>query len=127
MSEPPHERRKARRFTLRTWARVILAPLGEEAPGQLIDLSMSGASITTRWAITSGVGVYVTFRYAGELCEATGRVLRVFPFGEMYGVAVEFGIANQNLGRFLREFEETHEASRPELLARIEDLVIQIA
>lgn len=127
MSTEHDERRKHRRFTLSKRARLVLTPLREEADGQLIDLSLEGASITARWAVTAGVGVYLTFTVGGVLCEATGSVLRVFPFGDNFGLAVEFGVANGAFGDFLRRLEDAHEANRPDIMGEIVDLVIQIA
>jgi len=120
------DRRKHRRFTLGTWGRVVLAPVGTEAPGQLIDLSSHGASITTRWAVTNGVGVFLSFRTGEQLCEATGSVVRVFPFGDLYGLAVELGYANAAFLGFLGALEAAAEASRPDMLETIDDLVISL-
>ncbi len=120
------ERRKHRRFTLGKWGRVVLSPIGAEAPGQLIDLSSHGASITTRWAVTAGVGVFVSFRAGDQTCEATGSVIRVFPFGELYGLAVNLGYANDEFAGFLQALENAHEASRPDMLEAIEDLMISL-
>lgn len=120
------DRRKHRRFTLGKWGRVVLSPIGTEAPGQLIDMSSHGASITTRWAVTAGVGVFVSFRAGGQACEATGSVVRVFPFGELYGLAVELGYANPEFLGFLRALEAAPEASRPDMLDTIEELVVSL-
>lgn len=120
------DRRKHRRFALGKWGRVVLSPVGTEAPGQLMDLSSHGASITTRWAVTNGVGVFFSFHTGGQLCEATGSVVRVFPFGELYGLAVELGYANDEFLGFLNALEAAAEASRPDMLATIEDLVIKL-
>lgn len=121
------ERRKHRRFTLSKRARVILGPIQQESSGQLVDLSANGASLTTEWAITAGVGVFVTFAVGGRSCEATGHVVRVFPFGAVYGVAVEFGVANEEFYEFLRELDRAHEAARPDMLGAIEQLCVHVA
>lgn len=127
MTDDPQNRRKHRRFTLSRAARMILAPLHEESPGQLIDISVNGASLTTRWAITAGVHVFISFVYEGESCEATGSVVRVFPFGRVYGLAVEFGFANEALAGFIQILEATPDATRPHLLDRVSEITVQIA
>lgn len=127
MTDDHHNRRKHRRFTLSRAARMVLAPLREESSGQLIDLSETGASLTTRWAITAGVHVFISFVHQGVPCEATGSVVRVFPFGALYGLAVEFGFANDALYGFVRTLEATPEATRPHLLDGVSEIVVQIA
>lgn len=122
------DRRKHRRFSLMKPAAIILGPTGEHTTGKLYDLSLTGASIVTTWAVTTGVGTYIRFVLAtGIECEATGSVIRVYPFGKEFGVAIQFGYANGPFGAFLHRLEAAGEANRPDLLAEINDLSIQFA
>jgi hypothetical protein len=122
------ERRRHRRFTLRKKAAMTLAPTGEEGAGHLVDMSETGASITAPWSVTVGVGVYIQFVIAPDVaCEATGSVVRVFPFGDDFGLAVDLGYANPAFIHFLRNLDGAAEAIRPDYLADIRDLTIRIA
>ena len=121
------ERRRHRRFTLRKKAAMTLGPTGEEGAGHLVDLSETGASLTAPWSVASGVGVYIHFQIVDVACEATGSVVRVFPFGDHVGLAVDLGYANPTFIHFLRNLDEAAEAVRPDFLADIRDLTIRIA
>jgi len=123
------DRRRHRRFTLRKRAALELGSLGEGGEGHLVDLSETGASITAPWAVAAGVGIYIQFNLAPDVpCEATGSVVRVFPFGGgHYGLAVELGYANPAFIHFLRNLDAAAEAIRPDFLADIRDLRIRIA
>jgi len=127
VSEVPDDRRRHRRFTLRKRASMVLSPVGESGTGHLVDLSETGASITAPWAVAVGVGVYIQFMVHDVPCEATGRVVRVFPFGGHYGLAVDLGYANPSFLHFLRNLDSAAEAVRPDVRGDIADLQIRIA
>jgi hypothetical protein len=122
------ERRRHRRFALRLPATLSLSGGAAGGPAHLADLSEGGAFLTCRAALPVDAGVYVRFRIDGEtVCEATGSVLRVMPFGAEQGVAVAFVYANEALLAFLRALHAALDADRPELLADIRGLEIQVA
>jgi hypothetical protein len=120
------ERRRHRRygFTLRASVRAGGSP--EPVPGTLMDMSAGGAFFTAPVEAAEGASGYVRFQRGRELCEATGRVVRVLPFGSMQGVGVEFAFANDGLIYFLRELSAAAEVVRGDLLTQIEELALQI-
>jgi hypothetical protein len=97
--------------------------------GHLLELSAGGAFITTRTdaSIAAGAGVFVHFVYQrDQVCEATGHVVRVLPFGAERGLAIEFGFANPELSQLLHTLGSTPAALLPELLGDISDIEIRL-
>jgi hypothetical protein len=122
------DRRRHRRFTLRKRAALELGSPPARGDGHRVELSETGASLTVPWAVAVGAGIYIQFTLAPDVhCEATGSVIRVFPFGGHHGLAVELGYANPAFIHFLRNLDAAAEAIRPDFLSDIRDLRIHIA
>ena len=95
--------------------------------GKLIDLSRTGASISSSVEPASTAGIYLRFLIQPDVrCEATGSVMRLLPLGGNWGLGVEFAYVNDSLQIFLRNLEAAAEAVRPDILRDIRDLTITI-
>lgn len=129
MEDPPdHDRRKHRRFSLRLPAVVAVGPEQRLERGQLIEMSAGGASLTTTFPIELESSAYIRFVLPdGRECEATGTVVRSMPLGREYGLALEFRFVNGALDEFLDALEAVPQAARPDMLAEIRDLHVQVA
>ncbi len=93
-----------------------------------MDLSAGGAAFRARVDVARGAPVFVDFAYQKTwICQATGHVVRVLPFGAPSGVEIEFGFANDELQTFLRTFDQISEALRPNLLRALSDMRVRIA
>ena len=121
------DRRRHRRYVLQTEVAVLVGPQKTRKRGKLLDLSVGGAFLAAPVQAEVGSGVFVSFIYWGNhLCEATGHVVRILPFGQELGMAIEFGFINEGLGAFLRAYERTAEALRPELLDALTEFQIRL-
>lgn len=90
-----------------------------------MDLSESGAALTSPRPVPVHSGVFLRFRIDPDIsCEATGAVVRSHRFGELWGVGVDLTYANQPFLNFLRNLDSVHEAERPALLGDIRDLQV---
>jgi hypothetical protein len=122
--------RKPCKFALQLDAILLTGADRSRLQGHLLELSDSGAFITLRsdLSIAAGASVFVHFVYQRhQVCEATGHVARVLPFGVQRGVAIEFGFANAELGELLHTLAGTPPALLPELLGEISDIEIRLA
>ncbi len=95
--------------------------------GRLLDLSVGGAFITAVTRPEIGAGAFLTFTYWGNhACEATGHVVRILPFGSEIGVGIELAFANEAFLSFLKTYERTAEALRPELIDALADIQVRL-
>jgi hypothetical protein len=123
-----HERRKHRRFSLRLAAVVAVGSDQRLERGELIEMSAGGASLSVGFPVAVETAAYIRFLSPqGRECEATGQVVRAMPFGRTHGIALEFRFVNTALDEFLATLEATQQALRPDLLAQIRELRIQVA
>jgi len=127
MTGDGQDRRRHRRFALGKPARIVLAPTRQESRGELMDLSRAGASVVTDIAVTAGVGIYIYFVVGDVEHEATGSVLRAFPFGARFGLAIDLGFVTDPFLAFLDRLASASEAGRPDIMDEIEGLTIRIA
>jgi hypothetical protein len=124
------DRRKHRRFGLRKPASLRVSAVAESLRGHLTDMSEGGAYITVppeAQDVDVGGAAYVRFVVDGHVCEATGQVVRVMPFGAERGVGVAFAVANDELIEFLRKLATASEFVRPTMLGDIDELFVQLA
>ena len=118
------DRRRHRRFVLSLPASIERGP--ERGRGHLVDLSELGASLSAPSAVAAGTPTYLFFDLVPDIrCEATGAVVRVVPFGRLYGIGVELAYANPGYLHFLRNLDATPEAIRPVLLGDIRGLTVR--
>jgi hypothetical protein len=123
-----HDRRKHRRFSLRLAAVVTVGADQRLERGQLIEMSAGGASLSLRVPVSVDSSAYLRFLLPdGRECEATGTVVRAMPMGGEHGMALEFRFVNGALDDFLTLLDATPQAARPDLLADIRDLHVQVA
>lgn len=125
------ERRKHRRFTLQVPVAVYAGNQPAPVQGRLIDLAASGTFVAAGANPSLGSGAFVYCLYSDSRgtydCEAAGRVVRVLPFDDDTGIAVEFSFANSELIAFLRHLERAAEPLKSDLLTRISRIEIKLA
>jgi hypothetical protein len=125
---PPAPRKQCK-FALQLDATLLMGAERCRLTGHLLELSEGGAFITTGTdaSIAAGAGVFVHFVYQRQkVCEATGHVARVLPFGAERGLAIEFGFANSELSQLLHTLGSTPPALLPDLLGDISDIQIRL-
>lgn len=114
-------------MVLQTPVEVLVGPEKAVRPGRLLDLSAGGAFISAAVQAKVGDGVFISFVYwADDVCEATGQIIRIMPFGADHGLAIEFAIANDPLLYFVQTYERTPEALRPELIESLSDIRVRL-
>lgn len=125
------DRRKHRRVALRVPATLYVHGEQAELPGHIQDFSESGASFTSPYPVDVNAVIYIGFSVGTHAdrprCEATGRIIRVLPFGAIVGAGIEFQFADENFIAYLRQLADCREAERMDLLGQIRDLELHLA
>ena len=116
------DRRRSRRFALKLPIAVHSGE-GHVTAGYLNDISEGGAFVQATWSVPENTNIFIRFTVMDYVCEATGTILRVAPFGpDVHGLAIAFGFANDNFTNFVLNLESLAEARRPGYLENVENL-----
>ena len=122
-----NDRRRHRRYVLQTPVEVLVGPEKVTRPGRLLDLSAGGTFVSAPVQAEVGAGIFMSFVYWGNhQCEATGQIIRIMPFGAEVGLAIEFVFANDPLLDFVKTYERTADALRPELIESLSQIQLRL-
>lgn len=116
------ERRRHRRVAFKLPVALHLGH-GQPRSAFLMDLAEGGAFLMMETAEPVGETARLTFRVGNDICQASGRVLRIMPFAAGQGVALELTERNNVFVNFVRNLASAADPLRWALVGDIEDVV----
>jgi len=116
------ERRRHRRVAFKLPVALHLGS-GQPRIAFLMDLAEGGALLMMDAAEPLGQTVRITFRVGTDIAQASGSVLRLMPFGDGQGVALDLSETNPVFVNFVRNLVGSTGPLRMALVGDIEDVI----